>query len=512
MELALLLTRIVLAAVLATAGSAKLINIPGTRKTLEDFGVPASWRAALAITLPIAELIVAAGLLIPGSAAWIATLAAFLLFLIFTAGMSYNFALGRTPECNCFGALRPSRVGLRSLIRTALLAATAFALLIAFKSNLAFHLTRPSRFALGSFLMMLTGFAVLVRLFVEMSRQNDHLTERLDELEDFLSSGTLQASGARQPLLQNNHLPIGAPAPDFILTNLNGKTEQLKDLFNEPRPLVLFFLSSDCAPCAALIPEIDLWRRELASRYNVAIISRGSVESNREKFGKVVDVPRPADGSLLIYRNVLIDENGLVAGDYRAKWTPAAMILTADRAIGSAVAFGSEQIKELLDRVVDADDDEPWLTEVGETQEPSSLRIGDAAPPFSSLDTNGKTIDLDVLKGRRTLILFWGPACHFCDELLPDLERWDRERLEHQPQLLIVSRGAIEKPMQLKAPVILDPDQIISRAYGSAGTPSAILVDANGRIASAVGAGASEVLALAGFVRERNANHLSESV
>ena len=51
--------------------------------------------------------------------------------------------------------------------------------------------------------------------------------------------------------------------------------------------------------------------------------------------------------------------------------------------------------------------------------------------------------------------------------------------------------------MGLRAPVVLDQGSSVMRAFGANGTPMAVLVDAHGRIASEVAAGAPAVLALA---------------
>ena len=47
--------------------------------------------------------------------------------------------------------------------------------------------------------------------------------------------------------------------------------------------------------------------------------------------------------------------------------------------------------------------------------------------------------------------------------------------------------------------VVLDPEFSIAGVFGAAGTPSAILLDADGRVASSTAVGAPAVLALAGI-------------
>ncbi len=50
--------------------------------------------------------------------------------------------------------------------------------------------------------------------------------------------------------------------------------------------------------------------------------------------------------------------------------------------------------------------------------------------------------------------------------------------------------------MGLRAPMLLDQGFSIGQAFGASGTPFAVLVDAEGRIASDLAVGASGVLAL----------------
>ena len=62
MEVALLVARLVLAAVFVVAGVDKLAEPRSLRKAVADFGVPAPLAAPLGILLPLVELAVAAGL------------------------------------------------------------------------------------------------------------------------------------------------------------------------------------------------------------------------------------------------------------------------------------------------------------------------------------------------------------------------------------------------------------------------------------------------------------------
>ena len=108
-------------------------------------------------------------------------------------------------------------------------------------------------------------------------------------------------------------------------------------------------------------------------------------------------------------------------------------------------------------------------------------------------------VGLKRFRGRATLVLFWNPGCGYCAQMLDDLKTWEQSAGREAPQLLVVSTGAAEvnQAMGLKGTVVLDHSNQTMQAFGAGGTPSAILVDARGKIASELAVGADAVLALA---------------
>lgn len=84
--------------------------------------------------------------------------------------------------------------------------------------------------------------------------------------------------------------------------------------------------------------------------------------------------------------------------------------------------------------------------------------------------------------------------------MLADLKAWDAQSPAGAPQLFVVSTGSVEvnQAMGLRSTVVLDQSFTAGSRFGANGTPMAVLVDARGKIASEVAAGASSVLALAG--------------
>ena len=127
-------------------------------------------------------------------------------------------------------------------------------------------------------------------------------------------------------------------------------------------------------------------------------------------------------------------------------------------------------------------------------------KVGEEAPEVRLADLGGKEISLQDFKGKETLVLFWNPGCGFCQQMLPDLKEWEVASHEDAPKLLVVSAGSEEanREMGLASPVLLDQQFAVGRAFGASGTPSAVLVDAEGKVASEVAVGAPGVLELAG--------------
>src|SRR5215212_5009621 len=122
MDTALLMARLLLAAVFILAGVAKLSDLKGSRQAITDFGVPSSLATPLGILLPLSELAVAATL-IPAATAWWGAIGALALLLVFVSGISINLARGRKPDCHCFGQLHSSPAGWKTLARNGALAA-----------------------------------------------------------------------------------------------------------------------------------------------------------------------------------------------------------------------------------------------------------------------------------------------------------------------------------------------------------------------------------------------------
>lgn len=506
MDLVLLIARLLLTAVFLVAGLAKLADRTGSRRALVEFGIPSALATPLGVLLPIAELAVAAALIPAATAQW-GALGALGLLLVFISGIGINLARGRRPDCHCFGQLHSAPIGWPTLTRN--LALGAVAGIVFWQAGEA----RPMIFATAP--IAFDGVALVVGVIAlglvliqgwflfQLLGQNGRMLIRMQALEAGLGSPELAATASSaSAAAPGAGLPVGMQAPPFSLAALDGGVVTLDMLREAGKPLVLIFSDAGCASCMQIMPEIGRWQRDLTAKLRIAVITRGPLDNNRAK---------AAEHGVT---NVLLQQDREVAGAYRAAWTPSAVMVRGDGTVGSPTAVGPEMIRSLVGglesgRAVATPRSlaAPGVTPVatgrssGALQPPQRLAAaspGTPAPPVKVADLSGRTVKLSELRSR-TLILFWNPDCHYCQDALELLRAWESEPPDGAPKLLIVSTGSVEanKAMGLRSRIVLDPSLTTAAAFGAPGTPSAVLLDAKGLIASHVVAGASAVFGLA---------------
>jgi thiol-disulfide isomerase/thioredoxin len=270
---------------------------------------------------------------------------------------------------------------------------------------------------------------------------------------------------------------------------------------------MLLFTDPGCGPCNALLPEIGRWQLEHANRLSLTLVSRGEVEENKTK----------AQEHAL--ENVVLQKDWEVSESYEVRGTPSAVLISSEGKISSPVAGAAEGIRGLLSYAVGERAQLPMQPHQPQTEGepcpncgkvhaaaptmPAARQIGEPAPEVKLADLEGTIVELEDFTGEETLLVFWNPGCGFCQQMLPEIKQWEENRPEAVPELLFVSAGSEEanRDMKLSSRVVLDQQFAVGRTFGALGTPSAVLVDAEGRIASEVVVGAPAVLSLAGASR-----------
>ena len=497
MAILLILLRLGLAGVLLVAGFAKLADLPGSRQAMRDFGLPAPLAAPVGLLLPSVEIAVAL-LLLPASTAWWAALGAMAMLGIFVAGIGYNLARGRTPNCHCFGQLHSQPIGTSTLVRNGILILVAMLIVAQGPTS-----TGPSMVAWLTELSPLgyaavVGGVLLLTLAVVQSwvvfnllRQNGRLLLRLEVVEARLGIDPEESVAPKEAEVPLG-LPVGSPAPAFRLPALDGEEATLNTLLAAGNPVLLVFSSPTCGPCVDLLPELAQWQRTHADHFTLAVVNRGAVETVR---AKVADHP---------LTNVLIQKDNEVATAYQSTGTPSAVLIAPDGKIRSPLAAGPNAVRDLVKRaILPADPIRARLMPSAPIQlDPptrnNGLTLGTPAPHFELPDLTGQRVSVEQLRGTPTALLFWNPSCGFCRRMADELKAWEAQPEPGAPRLFLISTGSVEanSAFGLRSPLLLDQGFATGAAFGARGTPSAVLLDAEGNVASSVIVGAPAVFSL----------------
>jgi peroxiredoxin/uncharacterized membrane protein YphA (DoxX/SURF4 family) len=480
-----LASRLLLAAVFTVAGAAKLRDRDGTSTTLEQFGLPPGWARPGALLLPLAELVVAVLLLFDptaraGAAGAIALLAAF------AAAIAVSLSRGESPDCNCFGQVHSEPVSASTLARNGLLALPALLVLAAGDRGAAAGaldglagLDTATSLAAAALALVLVGLGIQAWVTLHLMRQHGRILLSLDEL----AGGGPIAAPQRAA-----GLPVGAPAPNFTLPTTDGPRVRLSDLVDDQGRLVLAFADPDCSSCHTLAPELAALQRDSAEPRLVVVISRTDATAAREMASEY-------DWSL-----AMIDGDGALADAFEVSGTPAAVAIGPGGLVHSDLAMGPDAVRRLLLAMHQQDGDGfnlPVVTTHGE--EPGGPTLGEALPDVELHSLEGERASLlRSARGAPHLLLFWSPACGFCDAMLDDVRAL--EERAGTPMLVVATGDASSnRALGLRSRTLLDPDFAQTGAsLGVAGTPSALRVDSAGRVVSALAVGADAVLALAG--------------
>jgi thiol-disulfide isomerase/thioredoxin len=461
-----LAARLVLAMVFSVAGAAKLRDRAGTREAAVGFGTPEALAGPVAELLPLAELAIAGLLLFAGTAA-AGTIVALALLSLFSAAMAVSLARGRTPDCHCFGQLHSAPTSWRTLVRNGILTAVA-------ALALAGTLAEPGRSAVAwigrlepaEILALTVGAVALVLLavgggaFVSLLRSYGKVLVRLERVEQALAAAGIEVESDE---LREVGLAPGTPAP---------AREQLAPLLERGLPVLLLFTSPRCGPCRALLPRAAAWQADHGDRLTVAFATEGAEEEAL------------AEAAELELEHVLVDRELALYQAFEANGTPSAVLISAHGTIASWVASGADAIERLVATAV----------------EPKpGLPVGSELPELELPSLDGEPVSLAELAGRDTLLLFWNPACGFCRAMHEELAAWERSTNGNGPRLVVVSSGDEENTRAdgFRSQVLLDGDFAAGSLFGADGTPMAVLVGVDGRVASPLVAGAEAVMSLA---------------
>lgn len=321
MSLIIVLVRIALTVIFALAGITKLQDQPGTREAVGNFGAPKALVPAIAMVLPFIELAVAAGFLFSQTVS-LSAITAMALLGVFVVAISVNLARGQKHDCHCFGQLYSRPLGWPTLARNVVFALGAgfvwWQATLAPSPNI---FTTFNNLSLAEWGVVAAVAIVVVALLLYVrNRQRALLAARVPD----------------------EGLPIDAVAPHFELPSYEGGTKSLAQLLDYGKPLLLLFTNPFCGPCIALFEEIKEWQHAHRDRLTIALITRGTIKDN------FVNVARNSLGEVLLQREREVGEM------YGGRATPTGVVINPNGRIASKVAAGAEEIRMLLQNVVES--------------------------------------------------------------------------------------------------------------------------------------------------------------
>ena len=133
---------------------------------------------------------------------------------------------------------------------------------------------------------------------------------------------------------------------------------------------------------------------------------------------------------------------------------------------------------------------------------PTGVDVGEPIPPFRLPDADGAEVALADLTERSVLLVNWSPRCGFCTRIAPELAELQPQLQARGVEMVFITLGDVEENEPLLEehglkPRVLFGDGLEVEVFAGVGTPSAYLVDVEGKAASPLTVGADKVPDLA---------------
>lgn len=334
--------------------------------------------------------------------------------------------------------------------------------------------------ALAFSVVALTAALLYGWLLLNLRKSQDRMFARVDSL-----AGRVTAKQAAPPVAIAPAAPAATVttepvrmAQNFRLPALDGRIVALSDLLAAGKPTLLNFTDPKCGPCYEVLADVAGWERVYGDRLTIATISAGDPRQNAmlaREYG---------------LGTVLLQQEHEVADFLGLPMIPGAILIQPDGRITDSTT-GAHRVRQVVADALGFAVPPPSQMKHGETLRPGQ-RVVDLRRP----DLDGNMIDLGERHLDPTLLLFWSPGCGHCRDLLPAMREWDAD--PDGPRMVVVTSGpaGLNREAGLRAPMIPDDEGVLKRTFGVRGTPAAVLIDGNGRVASDVARGGSGVRAL----------------
>lgn len=161
---------------------------------------------------------------------------------------------------------------------------------------------------------------------------------------------------------------------------------------------------------------------------------------------------------------------------------PKAIILLAALCVGLAGCAAGDSATTATPTVAKKTADAP-----GAGGATSGTAVGNLAPQFQLVQTDGAQVSLDSLRGRPAVVVFWTAWCPFCKEEAPHINELAAQYEAKGVRVLGINIQDSEartaggvREFGIKYAVARDSDAKVARAYKVQGTPTVIFLDKEG--------------------------------
>lgn len=140
------------------------------------------------------------------------------------------------------------------------------------------------------------------------------------------------------------------------------------------------------------------------------------------------------------------------------------------------------------DNVVVAKNEESMEEEAISKQE---IAVGKEAPNFTLKNLDGDEVSLKDYRGKMVLINFWATWCKYCDQEMPDLQKFDKDNEDIVILAVDVkeNKNIVENYINKGGytfPVLLDEKGEIATTYLVSAFPTSYFIDEDGILLGAV--------------------------
>lgn len=143
-----------------------------------------------------------------------------------------------------------------------------------------------------------------------------------------------QKHQAKAPVAKQPAPAVGALAPDFTLTDMNGKSLSLSQF--RGKVVLVNFWATWCPPCRAEMPSIERLYRRLEKHKNFVLLTVNVNEDNSKDSVKAFTEETPLSFP------ILLDRDNRVAGRYQVNGIPQTFIIDPNGVIVQKVVGGRD--------------------------------------------------------------------------------------------------------------------------------------------------------------------------